>query len=130
MESTSVNTTPLDNFDNIDNPSFKAKLDLFEVIRFVSPEPEISDFLVMQLRVTDVAVARDQNHVCAACRRGVFGAHKHFPFMFELVASDPVSFVILSNAQEYADRLQPVRVRLLQMIEIFLAGQTGPLDVL
>ena len=83
----------------------------------------------MELRIADVPITRDQNHMRAACGGGVFGAHEHLAFVFQAIAAHPVAFVIFSGDEKHANRLQPIRIRLLQMIEIFFPRQSRALGI-
>src|SRR6185312_5758527 len=80
--------------------------------------------------IADVTIARNKRDVRAAGYGGVLCAHEHFALVFELLASNPMTFVVLAHREEHPNRLQPIRIGLLQMIEIFLARQAGALGIL
>src|SRR6266540_5022206 len=92
---------------------FGEKWLLVEIAGLVGPEPQVSDLLVVELRIADVAITRDQSHMRAARGGGVLRAHKHFALVLQATSFHPMALVIFAGDEKHADRLQPIRIRFL-----------------
>jgi hypothetical protein len=100
-----------------------------EVACLNRPEPEVSDFLVVQFGIADMAVAGNQNYVRAASSSRVLRAHEHFPLILQPVAFDPMAFVIFAGGEKNFDGFEPIRIRLLQVIKVFFPREACALGI-
>src|SRR3989338_9199216 len=102
-----------------------------EVAALESPKPEISDLLIIEFRVADMAITRDQ-HNMGTLNPGlaVPAAHEWLTLVLDPIPLFPMPLVVFAHDQQGMDLPEPIRIGLLEIIEIFLTGQSRALGIL